>query len=347
MSTIRTRSSADLQSTPEIVFIGKGSGARRRIQPRPKRQRGPAGDRDAVPRAAPAQGRRLRARVHPTPADRHDRGAPSSGATWSSRVSWASQGINPAPPPHSHGHELYPGRPAHRASSRPTPRPTDKDAERRTPTRRRTTKPAPPPAKINVIAIADLDLIGEQFFELRRSKIEDLEFDNVTVRAQLRGRSGRRRIVRRAAAKAARPPPARRVEAQVKSFDKELAQKTKEAEDQASEELLQAQKAFDKEVESVRNRTEWDERTKEIQLANLQAVAQRRLDVKKQIIEDKKLNEIREGKAESERKIRGIRNNVRFVAAVIPPLPPLILGLFVWIGRLRRENLGANPKRLA
>ncbi len=35
------------------------------------------------------------------------------------------------------------------------------------------------PAKINVIAIADLDLIGEQFFEMRRRKIEDLEFDNV------------------------------------------------------------------------------------------------------------------------------------------------------------------------
>jgi len=32
---------------------------------------------------------------------------------------------------------------------------------------------------------------------------------------------------------------------------------------------------------------------------------------------------------------------------MIPPLPPLILGLVVWIGRLRRENLGANPKRLA
>ena len=30
-----------------------------------------------------------------------------------------------------------------------------------------------------MIAIADLDLIGEQFFELRRRKIEDLEFDNV------------------------------------------------------------------------------------------------------------------------------------------------------------------------
>ncbi len=97
----------------------------------------------------------------------------------------------------------------------------------------------------------------------------------------------------------------------------------------------------------MQNRTEWDERTKEIQLANLQSVAQRRLDVKKQIIEDKKLNEIREGKAESERKIRGIRNTVRLEAAVIPPLPRSSWALVVWISRMRRENLGANPKRLA
>jgi ABC-2 type transport system permease protein len=136
------------------------------------------------------------------------------------------------------------------------------------------------------------------------------------------------------------------IEQQVKTFDKELAQKTREAEDQASEELLQAQKAFDKEVEAVRNRTEWDERTKEIQLSNLQSVAQRRLDVKKQIIEDRKLNEIREGKAESERKIRAIRNTVRIGAAMIPPLPPLVLGIIVWIRRVMRENVGANPKRL-
>ena len=39
--------------------------------------------------------------------------------------------------------------------------------------------PLAAPAKINVVAIADLDFIGEQFFELRRRKIEDLEFDNV------------------------------------------------------------------------------------------------------------------------------------------------------------------------
>ena len=34
--------------------------------------------------------------------------------------------------------------------------------------------------KIHAIAIADLDLISEQFFQLRRQKIEDLDLDNVT-----------------------------------------------------------------------------------------------------------------------------------------------------------------------
>jgi len=56
---------------------------------------------------------------------------------------------------------------------------------------------------------------------------------------------------------------------------------------------------------------------------------------------------IREGKAASEQKTRAIENRVRFMAAAVPPLPPLLLGLFVFFTRMRRENLGANPKRLA
>ena len=137
------------------------------------------------------------------------------------------------------------------------------------------------------------------------------------------------------------------LEAQTNIFNEELAAEAKKAENEATDELQAAQKAFDKEVEQVRSRADWDERTKEIQLSNLQDVAQRRLDVKKQVIEDQKQNRIRESKAESERKIRRIENNVRFAAFAFPPLPPLFLGLAVWIARRRRENLGATPTRLA
>ena len=122
-----------------------------------------------------------------------------------------------------------------------------------------------------MIAIADLDLIAEQFFELRRRKVEDLEFDNVTfvlncvdVLAGDESFVGLRR----------KRPMHRRldvIEEQVKAFDKELARQDQgRPRTRPATSCVQAQKAFDKEVDAVRNRTEWDERTKEIQLANLQ-----------------------------------------------------------------------------
>ena len=73
----------------------------------------------------------------------------------------------------------------------------------------------------------------------------------------------------------------------------------------------------------------------------------RSLDVKKAMIEDQKQARIRDSRARLEQSTREIQNTVRFEAAALPPLPPLILGLAIWIVRLRRENLGANPKRLA
>jgi ABC-2 type transport system permease protein len=223
-----------------------------------------------------------------------------------------------------------------------------KDAPKKGEAKKKEEKPAAAPAKINIIAIADLDLIGEQFFDLRNSRrAEDLDFDNVTfllncvdVLAGDESFVGLRK-------KRPKHRTLAVLEAQAQTFNHDLQTETKKAEDEATEELEQAQKAFDKEVEEVRNRTDWDERTKEIQLANRQQVAQRRLEVKKQVIEDNKLNKIRESKAESEQKTRRIENSVRFEAAAIPPLPPLVLGLIVWIVRLRRENLGANPKQLA
>ncbi len=188
--------------------------------------------------------------------------------------------------------------------------------------------------------------MGEQFFELRRRKIEDLEFDNVLFVLNcvdvLAGDESFVRLRRK------RPVHRRldALEARAKEFDKVLADKTKQAEQMATEQLEAAQQAFTKQVDAVQAHTEWDERTKEIQLANIQRVAQRRLDVAKQGIEDKKLNEIREAKTDSEQRIRAIRNWVRAAAAIVPPLPPLFLGLFVWFWRRTRENLGASPKRL-
>ncbi len=204
-----------------------------------------------------------------------------------------------------------------------------------------------PATKINVIAIADLDMISEIFFQMRRNKIENLDFDNVTFVLNcvnvLAGDESyvtlrKKRLKHRTLIQ---------VEEQANKFKEELLKETKEAEEEATRELDEAQKGLKEAVAQLENRTDLDEGSKDIQLSNIQQVAQRRFDVKKAVIEDTRAAKIRESKADTERKTRQIQNGVRFKAAALPPMPPLILGFIVWIVRLRRENLGAVPTRLA
>src|SRR5262249_34971412 len=113
---------------------------------------------------------------------------------------------------------------------------------------------APKPAEIRVIAIADLDLISEQFFEIRRRKIENLDFDNVTFVLNcvdtLAGDESfialrKRRLEHRTLLT---------LEQQVAEFDKQRQKDTKTAEDAADDQLKLAQQRLDKQVKEVQDR---------------------------------------------------------------------------------------------
>ena len=215
---------------------------------------------DPAPTLSPSCGRAVR------------QAGPSHGVRWSSRVSWGSAVSTP-------GAGIYPPASVTLVAARligqaPAESKADKskDADKK-----KDEKPAPA-GKINVIAIADLDMIGEQFFEMRRRKVEDLEFDNVPfVLNCVDVLAGDESFV---GLRAKRPIHRRleKIEQTTKIFNQQLAQKTKEAEDEASDQMLKAQQAFDKEVDAVKNRAEWDERTKEqISSRRLQhLIAQRR-----------------------------------------------------------------------
>ncbi len=333
----------DLQATPEIVFIGRGGGAADAFNPNQVasselqdlvmlfpgllRPSASGGGTEFVPllRTSPMGGTIMWSEVTTQQGF-------MGGRSLNPRRHWIPSGTS-----YTLAARVTGSLPA----EAPKPDPATKDDAAK-----KAEKPQPA-AKANVIAIADLDMISDLFFGLRQRKEEDLDFDNVPFVLNcvdvLAGDESFVNLRKR------RPKHRTLVslEAQTSQFNEELQTVTKQAEAQAAEELQGAQKSFDKEVEQVRGRTDWDERTKEIQLANLQDVAQRRLDVKKQVVEDKKQERIREGRAETERKIRQIQNSVRFAAAAFPPLPPLVLGLLVWLRRLSLENRGANPKRLA
>ena len=229
------------------------------------------------------------------------------------------------------------GKPAAAEPPRPAADAKDKD------------KPAgpPQPAAVQAILIADLDLISEQFFQLRRQKTENLDFDNITFVLNcvdvLAGDSDyislrKRRPMHRTLD---------RLEDQTRDYVKRNQEEARTAEDEAKAALDKAQASLDAKVAKLRDDKELDERSREVKLLTLEKVESQRLTVEKAAIDDEKRRKIQDSKASKEQAIREIEGRVRIGAIIAAPLPALLLAGLIFGVRSSRENRGANPNRLA
>jgi ABC-2 type transport system permease protein len=198
----------------------------------------------------------------------------------------------------------------------------------------------------NAIVVGDVDLMSEQFFDLRRRGIENLNFDNVTFLLnavdQLAGDSSfialRKRRPRQRTLEA--------VEARTKDYEAQRLRNTEMAEAQADQRLKEAQARLDRAVREVRARTDLDDQTKEVMIQNLEKVENRRLQVARTNIEDDKQRQIENSRADMENSIRGIQNTIKLAAVALPPIPAFLIFLIVSVRRLRRERIGVPVDRL-
>jgi len=109
--------------------------------------------------------------------------------------------------------------------------------------------------------------------------------------------------------------------------------------------LEEAQKSLNSKVEALRARTDVDERTKEIMEKSLEETENRRLEVTRAAIEDAKKRAIEESQAEMELAVRAIQRRIKWLAVVLPPVPTLLLGAWVWGRKRRREREIIPPER--
>lgn len=208
-------------------------------------------------------------------------------------------------------------------------------------------EPAGGDEAVDVIAVADLDLISDLFFNLRESGSEDFEFDNVTFIlncvdelagdpsfVELRKKRRHQRTLTE-------------LEAEDRVYEKARLDEERKAEDEAERELAAARDAMQQKIRQIESQDELDERTKQIMLANQREIEERKLTVAEANIQDAKRRKIEESLAEKERKLRQIRRKVRLNVVALVPLPVLALGVLVFLVRSGRENRGANPNRLA
>ena len=198
---------------------------------------------------------------------------------------------------------------------------------------------------LNLVVVADLDFISEQFFQIREVAPANLNFDNVTFFLNamdslleddsfigLRSRRARHRTLER-------------VEAQTAEFVEQRTLDEQQAEEEAEQALTDAQNRLNERVAEVQNRTDIDAQAKQIMARNLEEVENRRLSVLSTNIETEKDTKNRASLERMETQIQRIQSTIKTFAILLPPVPVFALGVWTFVRRQRREREGAAAAR--
>jgi ABC-2 type transport system permease protein len=190
---------------------------------------------------------------------------------------------------------------------------------------------------VDVVYVADLDMFGNQFFQIRRSLADpNLRFDNVTFvlncidslvgDESLIELRKRRPVLRKLT----------RVEDAQRAFEEKWLTTKDDAEKAAKDELDKAQARLDEAVAKIRNDATLDDQAKEVKIVQVQQAESRRLELAKARIEDEKRMTIEIAAHDRDQARAGVQEGYRLLTLLLAALPPLALGVLTFLRKSAR-----------
>lgn len=198
---------------------------------------------------------------------------------------------------------------------------------------------------VNLVVVADVDFASQQFFDIRRMGAAGLHFDNVAFFLNLMDVLVGDESFIALRSKRVRYRTLETVERRTMAYTEQRVRDEDAAEEEAQAALDQARRRLTARVDEVRQRTDLDEQTRRIMVRNLEEVENRRFETLQTNIEAEKEARIQESKERMESQILVIQNTIKNLAALLPPVPVFLLGVFIFLRRRRRENEAAAAAR--
>jgi ABC-2 type transport system permease protein len=199
---------------------------------------------------------------------------------------------------------------------------------------------------LNAVVAADVDMIGEEFFEIRKRGVENLNLDNVTFALnaidELAGEKSfislRKRRPRHRTLEA--------LEARTREYEARRDTEAQAAAALAERRLQEAQRRLDAAVAEVRSRADLDDQAKQIMISNIQSAESRRLQVARANIDDERRRSLDDARATMESSVRSIQNTIKLLAITLPPIPAFVLFLMMSARKIARERSRISTDRL-
>lgn len=200
-------------------------------------------------------------------------------------------------------------------------------------------------ASINVIAVADIDFISGQFFEIRKAGYQNLNFDNVSFFLNCMDYLVGDKSFIELRKKRTQHRTLKALETQMFRFAKQRRNDEKQAEAEAHQALNEAQARLNKKVQAISERTDLDEQSKNMMARNIQEVESNKFEAIKTQIEAEKKSKIEQSLQDMQAKIRAIQSSIKLMAVLLPPVPVFGMGIWIYIRRKKREKEGMALSR--